>query len=137
MNYWNFLGKKDIKPVETYVFCRLNIEEEEEETSNLTSKRTDNHLPRVNSTRSILNLHQLHLNNYITSKHYTARDKNELIAQEPTFQALDDFIALQQASADNAQKLRLGNVINNAKQQLKLYYLVGSEENSKGNSNFQ
>lgn len=64
----------------------------------------------------------------VTSKHYTARDKNELIAQEPTFAALDDLIAFSQTIInDQAKKNRIDHMINNAISQLKLYYFVGTE----------
>lgn len=64
----------------------------------------------------------------ITSKHFTARDKNEILAQEPTFDSLDDLTAIAQAlQNDAARKARIERLISNACQQLKLYYLVGSE----------
>ena len=65
----------------------------------------------------------------VTSKHFTARDKNEIIAQEPTFDALDDLVTIAQAMGNNdaVRKARMEKMINNAQQQLKLYYLVGSE----------
>ena len=65
----------------------------------------------------------------ITSKHYTARDKNEILAQEPTFDSLDDLIAIAAALNNNdiARKARIEKLVSNANQQLKLYYLVGSE----------
>lgn len=64
----------------------------------------------------------------ITSKHFTARDKNELIAQEHTFAALDDLIAFSATINNDAQKkARIDNLILNAKNQLKLYYFVGTE----------
>lgn len=67
----------------------------------------------------------------ITSKHYTARDKNEIMAQEPTFDALDDLVTMSQACNTDGQhaerKARLERLISNAQSQLKLYYLVGSE----------
>lgn len=40
----------------------------------------------------------------VTSKHYTPRDKNELIAQEPTFVALDDIITIAAACIVTDQK---------------------------------
>ena len=53
---------------------------------------------------------------------------NEIIAQEPTFDALDDLIAIAQALQNDAnRKARIESLISNANQQLKLYYLVGSE----------
>ena len=67
----------------------------------------------------------------VTSKFYTPRDKNEMLAQEPNFDAIDDLQAIAQAclndNAGNARRARLEHMIINAKQQLKLYYLVGSE----------
>ena len=70
----------------------------------------------------------------ITSKHFTPRDKNELLAQEPTFAAIDDLVAISAAinvnngtQVDIARKARLDHLVNNAIAQLKLYYLVGTE----------
>ena len=68
----------------------------------------------------------------VTSKHFTARDKNELIAQDPTFTALDDLIAFSATlnanqPADLAKKNRIDHMITNATNQLKLYYFVGTE----------
>lgn len=68
----------------------------------------------------------------VTSTHYTARDKNELIAQEPTFIALDDMIAFSatlniNAPAELAKKTRIDNMVNNAINQLNFYYFAGTE----------
>lgn len=68
----------------------------------------------------------------VTSKHYTPRDKNEMIAQEPTFSALDDIITISAAlnvtdPAQASKKARLDHLVINALNQLKLYYLVGTE----------
>lgn len=69
----------------------------------------------------------------VTSKHYTPRDKNEMLAQEPTFNAIDDLIALAAAIDQNAtqanleRKARLEHMVTNAIAQLKLYYFVGTE----------
>ena len=67
----------------------------------------------------------------ITSKYLTPRDKNEMLAQEPTFNAIDDLQAIANAcvndAAGNARRASLGHLIKNANQQLKLYYLVGSK----------
>lgn len=191
MYHWNFgIGKKPTQPVEenssesiereSFLGSQdFEEEEEEEEKENINdrAKRSDTHLPRSSSKRSISHLGRLHLagpeltidislyrrknpnlNNSdvtfnsttpqseteamafkhnetwtrikqlaITSKHYTARDKNEILAQEPTFAAIDDFEQFAATCNDPAKKARYDHVVLNAKAQLKLYYLVGTE----------
>ena len=67
----------------------------------------------------LVELHHLML----TSSHYTPRDKREILAQVPSFEAIPDMI--DAIDDQNKAKQRVRNAAIAAKKQLVLYYMVG------------
>lgn len=59
----------------------------------------------------------------LTSSHYTPRDKREILAQVPMFEAIPDMIGA--IDNKNNPKQRVRNAAIAAKKQLVLYYMVG------------
>ena len=115
----NQLNLSDHNLLETVSFLNESSEEEEIHTE----------MAAFNHNETWCRIKQL----AVTSKHYTPRDKNEMLAQEPTFNGIDDLITLAAAINQNAnqadleRKARLEHMANNAIAQLKLYYFVGTE----------
>ena len=59
----------------------------------------------------------------LTSSHYTPRDKREILAQIPVFEAIPDMINAVDDKTNPMQKVR--NAAIASKKQLVLYYMVG------------
>lgn len=114
----------------THIFAGESSSEEEQEPEEAQQGNLQEAMVAFNHNEAWCRIKQL----AVTSKHYTPRDKNELLAQEPTFEAIDELVAISAAinvqngnQADITRKAKLDHLVNNAIAQLKLYYLVGTE----------